>query len=134
MDLKRMYSSFNHNRNSLHQIISCQLFKVIKNTISRGVPRIWQGGGARIFFSDLVICMLRSDMLRMAKPCALLGGFGGMPPRENFLKWCNFVRFGVYSDQILSLKNFKNYHFLYKNFKNCNFLYKRIKIPEILFS
>ena len=58
----------------------------------RGVPRIWQGGGQEFFFfSDLEICMSRSDMLRMAKPCALLGGFGGMPPRENFLKWCNLV-------------------------------------------
>ena len=48
--------------------------------------------------------MSRSAMLRMAKPCALLGGFGGMLSRENFLKWCNLVRFGVYFDQILSLK------------------------------
>ena len=39
----------------------------------------------------------------MAKPCALLGGFGGMLPREIFLKWCNLVRFRVYFDQILSL-------------------------------
>ena len=67
-------------------------------------------------------------MLRL--PCALLGGFGGMPPREIFLKWCNFVRFGVYFDQILYLKNFKNYHFLYKNLKNYNFLYKRIYILD----
>ena len=52
------------------------------------------------------------------------------PPRENFLKWCNLVRFGVYFDQILSLKNFKNYHFLYKNLKNCIFLYKRIHILD----
>ena len=74
--------------------------------------------------------MSRSDMLRMAKPCALLGGFGGMPPRENFLKWCNLVRFGVYFDQILYLKNLKNYHFLYKYFKNCNFFYKRINILD----
>ena len=57
-------------------------------------------------------------------------GFGGMPPREIFLKWCNLVRFGVYFDQILTLKNFKNYHFLYKKFKNCNFLYKRINILD----
>ena len=52
------------------------------------------------------------------------------PPRIFFLKWCNLVRFGVYFDQILSLKNFKNYHFLYKYFKNCNFyyfLYKNFK-------
>ena len=88
---------------------------------SRGVPRIWQGGGQEFFFQiwkfacrEATCCAWRSDMLRMAKPCALLGGFGGMLPRENFLKWCNLVRFGVYFDQILSLKNFKNYHFLYK--------------------
>ena len=50
-----------------------------------GVPRIWQGGGQEFFFSDLEICMLRNDMLRMAKPFTLLGGFGGMFPREIFL-------------------------------------------------
>ena len=48
---------------------------------------------------------------------------GHAPPR-NFFKWCNLVRFGVYFDQILSLKNLKNYHFLYKNFKNCIFYMK----------
>ena len=69
-------------------------------------------------------------MLRMAKPCALLEGFGGMPPREIFFKWCNLVRFGVYFDQILSLKNFKNYHFLYKILKIAIFLYKRINILD----
>ena len=37
-------------------------------------------GGQEFFFSDLGICMSRSDMLRMAKPCALLGGLGGMLP------------------------------------------------------
>ena len=86
-------------------------------------PGFGRGGAKNYFFPDLEICMSRSDMLRMAKPCALLGGFGGMLPRENFLKWCNLVRFGVYFDQILSLKNFKNYHFLYQKFKNCNFFY-----------
>ena len=29
------------------------------------------------------------------------------PPREIFLKWCNLVHFGVYLDQIFSLKTFK---------------------------
>ena len=81
----------------------------------RGVPRIWEGGGQEIFFSDLGICMSRSDMLRMAKPCALLGGFGGMLPRENFLKRCNLVRFRVYFDQILSLFFSKNAIFYIKN-------------------
>ena len=74
-----------------------------------------RGGGPRIFFSDLGICMSRSDMLRMAKPCALLGGFGGMLPRENFLKRCNLVRFKVYFDQILSLFFSKNAIFYIKN-------------------
>ena len=41
----------------------------------------------------LEICMSRSDMLRMAKPCALLGGFGGMPPPRNFFK---MVQFGAF--------------------------------------
>ena len=69
----------------------------------------------------------RSDMLRMANPCALLGGSGACPPPpDNFFKWYNLVRFGVYFDQILSLKNFKNYHFLYKNFKNCFGMYFEI--------
>ena len=53
-----------------------------------------------------------------------------MPPREIFLKWCNLVRFGVYFDQILSLKNFNNSHFLYNFFLSCNFLYKRINILD----
>ena len=97
---------------------------------TQGRPQDLAGGGQEFFFLDLEICMSRSYMLRMAKPCALVGGFGGMPPRENFLKLCNLVRFGVYFDQILSLTNFKNYHFLYKNFKNCNFLYKRINILD----
>ena len=77
----------------------------------QGRPQDLAGGGPRIFFSrfgNLHVAM----SLRMAKPCALLGGFGGMPPRENFLKWCNLVRFGVYFDQILSLKNFKNTIFI----------------------
>ena len=46
-------------------------------------------GGPRIFF-------VRFGNL----PCALLGGFEGMHSRENFLKWCNLVRFGVYFDPI----------------------------------
>ena len=48
---------------------------------------------------------------------------GHAPPRKFF----KMVRFGVYFDQILSLKTFNNYLFL---FKNCNFLYKRINILD----
>ena len=87
---------------------------ILHQMISWGVPRIWEGGWQEFFFSDLGICMSRSDMLRMAKPCALLGGFGGMLLREIFLKRCDLVRFRVYFDQILSLFLFKKYHFLYK--------------------
>ena len=53
---------------------------------------------------------------RFGKAMRFARGFGGMPP-DNFFK---MVRFGVYFDQLLSLKNFKNDHFLYKNLKNCN--------------
>ena len=78
----------------------------------QGRPQDLGRGGARnIFFSDLEICMSRSDMPVMAKPSTLLGGL------EFFLEWCNLVRFGVYLDQILSLKNFKNYHFYIKQLK-----------------
>ena len=54
------------------------------------------------------------DVLRGALRRDLLGGFGGMCPREKIFKWCNLVRFGVYLDHILSLQNFKSYYFLYK--------------------
>ena len=80
----------------------------------QGRPQDLGGGGQEFFFLDLGICMSQSDMLRMAKPCAVLGGFGGMLPREIFLKRCNLVRFRVYFDQILSLFFSKKCHFLYK--------------------
>ena len=82
----------------------------------RGVPRIWEGGGQEYFFWDLEICMSQSDMLRMAKPCALLGGFGGMPPEKIFINgaiWCVLVHIWI---RFFTLKNFKKYHFLYNFF------------------
>ena len=90
----------------------------------QGRPHDLAGGGARIFFQIWKFACREEacEAMRFAK------GVWGHAPREIFLKWCNLLRFGVYFDQILSLKNFKNYHFLYKNFKNCNFLYKRIKL------
>ena len=53
---------------------------------TQGRPQDLAGGGPRIFF-------LRFGNLHVAKPCALLGGFGGMPPRENFFK---MVQFGAF--------------------------------------
>ena len=70
----------------------------------QGRPQDLGGGGARNFF-------FRFGNLHVA----LLGGFGGMLPRENFLKWCNLVRFRVYFDQILSLFFSKNAIFYIKN-------------------
>ena len=75
---------------------------------STGASPGFRRGGARIFF-------FRFGNLHVAKPCALLGGFGGMLPRENFLKRCNLVRFRVYFDQILSIFFSKNTIFYIKN-------------------
>ena len=61
------------------------------------------GGGNGFFF-------FRFGNLHVAKRHAAHGEamriareFGGMLPRENFLKRCNLVHFRVYFDQILSL-------------------------------
>ena len=91
-----------------------------------------EGGGAKILQKTMAPCMGRPQDLAGEGPrilfqirkfacrkaiCALLGGFGDMPLREKNFEWCNLVRnFGVYFDQILSLKFILNYHFLYKNF------------------
>ena len=72
----------------------------------RGAPRIWEGGQV-FFFSDLGICMSRSDICAMR----IARGFGGMLPREIFLKRCNLVRFRVYFNQILSLFFFQKLPF-----------------------
>ena len=89
------------------------MLKIKRTEVHRqGRPQDLGGGGPRNFFSDSGICMSRNNMLRMAKPCAMLGGFGGMLPRENFLKWCNLVRFRVHFDQISSLFFSKNAIFI----------------------
>ena len=35
--------------------------------------------------------------------CMFVGGVWGMLPRENFLKFCNLVRFGEYFAEILCI-------------------------------
>ena len=77
--------------------------------IVHGRPQDLGGGGQEFFFQ------IWEFACREGKPCALLGGFGGMLPRENFLKRCNLVRFRVYFDQILSLFFSKNAIFYIKN-------------------
>ena len=78
--------------NGVESIFSFQNVHCL-NYMPGASPGFGRGGGQEIFFPDLGICMSRSDMLRMAKPCALLGGFGGMLPRENFLKTVQFGAF-----------------------------------------
>ena len=69
---------------------------------------------------------LAGCIARRKAPCLSRGVRGHAPPRK-FFKWCNLVRFGVYLDQILSLKNFKNYYFLYNFFINFHFFNKNFK-------
>ena len=104
---------------------------IIKAFNEQGRISMFKHGGDNI--GDKYTSRLR-DVLRGALRRACLGGFGGMPPRKIFFQWCNLMRFGVYLDQILSLKNFKNYYFLYKNFNyshkifiNYHFFNKKFK-------
>ena len=81
----------------------------------QGRPQdLGRGGAKKYFLSDLDICMLRNDMLRMAKPCALLGAFGACPPKNFFLNGAIWCIFG--SDFVF--KEFKKLPFFYiKNLK-----------------
>ena len=56
------------------------------------------GGGLKYFCNSGGICMARSVG---GKATRLPRGFGGMLPREFFLKWCNLGRFGEYFAKIL---------------------------------
>ena len=112
--------------NAKHIFIAVSIFLYMY--MYRGVARIWQGGGGKNYF-----CQIWKFAMRFAR------GFGVMLLREFFLILCNLVRFGVYLAQILPLKKFLNYHFLYKNFKNYYFLYTKFKklhfyIKNIYFS
>ena len=86
------WKSFNMFIANFGQLYCCIQVKLFRQF--RGVPRIWEGGGQEFFFQIWKFA---------CSPCALLGGFGGMLPRENFFKRCNLVRLRVYFDQILSL-------------------------------
>ena len=44
----------------------------------------------------------------------LLGGFGGMLPRNFFFEWCNLVRLGAYFHKFFTFKKSKNITFLQK--------------------
>ena len=68
----------------------------------------WGGGLGELYAAKLLAT-------RGVYSQAFDGEFEGMLPRENFFKWCNFVRFGAYFHNFFTLKKSKNIHFLYKN-------------------
>ena len=66
--------------------------------INSGVSRIsFRGGGVKFFSGKVGVFAWREREATRS-----LGGFGGMLSRENFLKWCNLVRFREYFAKILS--------------------------------
>ena len=97
--------------NYCSQIINVVSWRYVElKSAIQGRPQDLAGGPRNFFF--------RFGKLHVAKRHAAHGeamrfarGVRGHAPPRNFLKWCNLVRFGVYFDQILSLKNFKNCHF-----------------------
>ena len=62
------------------------------------------GGGVQIFSGKVGAFAWRFAHAARGKAKRLLGGFGGMLPREIFLKWCNLVRFREYFANILPKK------------------------------
>ena len=94
--------------------------KIADNYSSRqGCKSMFKHGGDNI---GVKYTSRLEDVSRGAKRRDLLGGFGGMLPREIFFKWCNLVRFGVYLDQILCLKNCKKLPFFIIKFSNFFFI------------
>ena len=93
-----------HSCTHIHLYTYTPGYLVNTGTPVRGVPRIWEGGGPRIFF-------FRFGNLHVAKQ----RGVRGHAPPRNFLKRCNLVRFRVYFDQILSLFFSKSTIFYIKN-------------------
>ena len=81
-----------------------------------GVPTIWQGGGQEFLFE--IWTFICREAMRFAR------GVRGHAPPPIFFKWCNLVRFGVYFDQILSIKIFKNTIFYIKILKIAIFYMK----------
>ena len=80
--------------------------KIYVSATRSGVSRILFRGGFKIFLEKWG--NLHGAKLHAAcgEATRLLGGFGGMLPRENLKKWCNLVRFREYFAKILSKKYF----------------------------
>ena len=71
---------------------------ILENIMYQGRPHDLGGGGPRNFFFQIwkfacreaTCCAWRSHA---HSPCALLGGFGGLLPRETFFKTVQFGAF-----------------------------------------
>ena len=75
-----------------HRYLAVQPHFPVKNKSTAGASPGFGRGGQKFVFTDFGICMSGSDMLRMAKPCALLGGLGACSPRK-FFKTMQFGAF-----------------------------------------
>ena len=72
--------------------------------IHSDVSRISFRGGFKIFLEKWGYLHGAKRYAARGEATRLLGGFGGIIPRENFKKWCNLVRFREYFAKILSKK------------------------------
>ena len=72
--------------------------------MSQGRPQDLGGGRAKNFFSRFGNLHVAKRHAAYGKAMRIVrGGSGVCPPEKIFLKRCNWVRFRVYFDQILSL-------------------------------
>ena len=72
--------------------------------VSSGVSRISFRRGVQIFLEKRGNLHGAKRHATRGEATRLLGGFGGMLPRENFKKWSNLVRFREHFAKILSKK------------------------------
>ena len=92
-----------------HLLFECQSgrSRILSMSTSSGVSRISFRGGFKIFLEKWGNLHGAKRHAARGEATRLLGGFGGMLPRENLKKWCNLVRFREYFAKILSKKYLK---------------------------
>ena len=93
-----------HIETSIASILANQQYHMY--TVRSGVSRISFRGGFKIFLEKWGNLHGAKRHAARGEATRLLGGFGGMLPRENFKKWCNLGRFREYFAKILSKKYF----------------------------
>ena len=88
---KYRFKSVLHNEN----IVDLNIL-TSKSVWHSGVSRISFRGGFKIFLEKWGYLHGAKRHAARGEAMRLLGGFGGMLPRENFKKWCNLVHFREY--------------------------------------